>query len=645
MRLSVSALGGLIALVAALHKMLYASVLVNDDFMHRAYALQLLAGDWPIRDFFDYGMVLMYVVSAVAQMIFGYRLLAEAIVIGVAVAASTYLVFDLVRRVTNSTTAASLSAVLFVVAMPRSYGYPKLIVYAVAAVLWWLYVRKPVASRAVAMGVWTAVAFYWRPDHGAYVAIGVTLAMIAAHGIRVLTLRECVRAGAVTIALVAPWLIFAAVEMNGIGRYIESGMTAAVEEHITQQTMPKWPLRRLSDLVRIDPREQYAPSIGLRWTRDSSPESRQQVIDRYGLTVVSTRDEVSQTARISERTIDAVRALVGEPIVEDTDGIDRGAAQISESTWPPSQRRRFDHWWLRLHVLPTLDQPVEGGELATILLFALPLTAIALASPLRQYLPGAVSSSQLIAFSVFALVVNVGVLRAPFNVRVGDGIVLPAIVMGILIAAAVRATRESGAPAKWLARGATAIIIVLLMKSVAGAGQSLERVSWVAGEWESWDRSRAAREEVVGRLMSSPPIDYWQKRSPEVTLRLAAYARECVPESERILVLWFAPEIYYYSQRLMATRHAFFLSEFSDLPFERDMEIEKIRRWPPTIVFTRPKSERSVRKAFPQVMNLIAHDYQVAGSIHDNDDPYQILVPGDRTPVRSYGADRWPCYR
>ena len=645
MRLSVSALGALIALLAALHKMLYASVLVNDDFMHRVYALQLLAGDWPIRDFFDYGMVLMYVVSAVAQMIFGYRLLAEAIVIGVMVGASTYLVFDLVRRMTASTAAATLSAVLFVVAMPRSYGYPKLIVYAVAAVLWWQYVQKPMASRAVALGVWTAIAFYWRPDHGAYVAIGVTLAMIAAQGVSVGMMRECVRAGAVTIALVAPWLVFASVQMHGIGRYVESGMTAAVEEHISQQTIPKWPLLHLADLVSVDPSERYAPSIGLRWTRDSSPESRQQVIDRYGLTVVSTRDDVSQTARVSERTIDAVRALVGEPIVEDTDGIDRGAARISESTWPPSQRRRFDHWWLRLHLLPALGRPGEGGDLATILLFGLPLAAIALALPLRQYLPAAVTASQLVAFSAFALIVDVGVLRAPFNVRVGDGIVLPAIVMGILITVAVRATRESRVAVKWVARGATAIVVLLLMKSLAGAGQSAERVSWMAGEWESWDRSRAAREEVVGRLMSSPPIDYWQKRNPEVTLRLAAYARDCVPESERILVLWFAPEIYYYSDRLMATRHAFFLSEIGDLPVERDMEIAKVRRLPPTIVFTRPKSERPVRMAFPQVMDLIGSDYQVAGSIPDNNDPYQILVRRDRPPVRSYGADRWPCYR
>ncbi len=250
----------------------------------------------------------------------------------------------------------------------------------------------------------------------------------------------------------------------------------------------------------------------------------------------------------------------------------------------------------------------------------------------------------MVCFAVFALIVNVGVLRAPFYVRVGDGIVLPGIILGVLVTMAVRATRESRVRTKWFARGATAVVIVLLVKSLAGAGQSAERVSWVAGEWESLDRSRAAREEVVGRLMSSPPIDYWQKRNPEVTLRLAAYARECVPESERILVLWFAPEIYYYSDRLMATRHAFFLSEFGNLPAERDMEIDKIRRRPPAVVFTRAKSERPVSKAFPQVMDLLARDYHVAGSVKD-EDPYQILVRTDRTPVREYGAERWPCYR
>jgi hypothetical protein len=634
-----------IAVIAALHKILYASVLVNDDFMHRAYALQLLGGEWPIRDFFDYGMVGMYLASAMAQMLFGYRLLAEALVIGLMVGVSSFLVFELVRWLTASSAAALVSATLFLFAMPRGYGYPKLIVYAVAAILWWRYVLKPAPARAVALGAWAAVAFYCRPDHGAYVAAGVALAMVAAHGNSLKALGEYARAGVVAVALVAPWLTFAAVQMNGLVPFIESGMTAAVQEHVAGQEIPRWPVVGLSDVMVFERSEVYAPSIGLRWTHDSSPEARQQVLDRYGLTVVATRDAVSQTVRASERTVDAVRALVAEPIVEDTDGIERGSATISSSTWPPSQRRRFENWWLRLRVLPALDQQVQAGESATILLFALPLLAIAAAVALKRYLPARASPVHLICFCVFTLLINLGVLRSPFHVRAGDAIVLPAIVLGILCAMLIQARGPLSPLMRGVTTGVGVVTLILLMKSLAVAGLSGERVTWLAGEWESLDRARGAWEEVVGRLTATPPIDYWRNRDPEVTLGLAAYAQECLPATDRILVLWFAPEIYYYSGRLMASRHAFFLPEFGSLPHERDMETEKVKRTPPAIVFTKAGSDGAARRAFPPVMDLVSREYRVGGSIDDGSDHYSFLVRNDRIPVRAYGADGWPCYR
>ena len=109
-------------------------------------------------------------------------------------------------------------------------------------------------------------------------------------------------------------------------------------------------------------------------------------------------------------------------------------------------------------------------------------------------------------------------------------------------------------------------------------------------------------------------------------------------------MLWFAPEIYYYSERLMASRHVFFLSEFRGLSHERDMEMEKVMRVPPAIVFTKSGSEDPVRRAFPQLVDLIGREYHVAGWIDDGD-RYSLLVRKDRLPVRDYGDDRWPCYR
>ena len=193
--------GVVIAALAAFHQVVLESVPTNDDFLHLALARQLLGGELPVRDFSDSGLTLQYGLSAVAESLFGHRLLSEAIVVAVAFFVSTAVLFALVRRLTGSTLAAASAAVLLLLAGPRGYSYPKIIVYSVAASLWWRYVLTPTRAGAVALGVWTAVAFYWRPDHGLYVAAGVALAMVAAHGFRLPVITRSVLSGGTTIAL------------------------------------------------------------------------------------------------------------------------------------------------------------------------------------------------------------------------------------------------------------------------------------------------------------------------------------------------------------------------------------------------------------------------------------------------------------
>src|SRR5688572_27198106 len=75
--------GIVIALAAGLHKAILTSTPVNDDYQHLAFARQLFHGDLPLRDFWDLSTTLQEVVSAASQLVFGNRLLAEAVVIGV----------------------------------------------------------------------------------------------------------------------------------------------------------------------------------------------------------------------------------------------------------------------------------------------------------------------------------------------------------------------------------------------------------------------------------------------------------------------------------------------------------------------------------------------------------------------------------
>src|SRR5687768_3188835 len=256
--------GIVIALAAGLHKGILASTPVNDDYQHLAYARQLFHGDLPLRDFWDLSTTLQEVVSAASQLVFGNRLLAEAVVIGVATAVAVYLAYWILQQVTGSSLIAAICAALFIIAVPRAYAYPKWIVYAVAAWLWWNYVWWPSARKAIAAGLSVAAAFYWRHDHGVLVAAGVALGMCAAHGFSTLAIRRTALAGIVALVLALPYLAFATLAVGPLN-LARMEMTALQDEHGRSRATLYWPLRATSDLFQAEPADAYAPEMTVRW--------------------------------------------------------------------------------------------------------------------------------------------------------------------------------------------------------------------------------------------------------------------------------------------------------------------------------------------------------------------------------------------
>ena len=285
MRRRVDPAAAVLAAAAFVWHVVLMTTAANDNFMHMAMAQQWLGGDWPVRDFFDSGRFLQYSLSALAQLLIGDRLLGEAIVVGLTWAISTYVVFVLVRRLTRSQAAAVLASILLIVAGARGYSYPKGIVYAVAAMFWWSYVQRPAMATIVAFGAWVAVAYYWRPDHGVYTAFGLVLAAIAAHGIRRETVIRVVAAGATTVALVLPlWVYIQATA--GFEDYVRASTSVLETEHESHGTHV-WPILRFGrHILATEPADAYAPVIGIRWSAASTPEAREAVRQRYGLTTV-----------------------------------------------------------------------------------------------------------------------------------------------------------------------------------------------------------------------------------------------------------------------------------------------------------------------------------------------------------------------
>jgi hypothetical protein len=634
--------GVVIAVIAGLHKAVLTSTPVNDDYQHLAYARQLLHGDLPLRDFWDLSTTLQEVVSAASQLVFGHRLLAEAMVIGVATAVAVYLAYQVIQHLTGSSLVAAICAALFIIAVPRAYAYPKWIVYAVGAWLWWNYVWWPSAQKAIAAGLSTAAAFYWRHDHGALVAVGVMLGMVAAHGFSTLTIRRTAIAGAVALTLTLPYLVFATLEV-GLLNLARMEMTALQDEHGRSRATPHWPLRATSDLFQAEPAEAYAPEMTVRWQANTSPDERGAALARYGLTAVADDGPQAQRVRLSARSIDSLKAVIEDPLIEDTAGVERGRAAFSWSQWRPWDRVRFRVPWLRFTLLPGIDQQIVAGAAAAILLHAMPLLAALLAGPtLRRLLPPAVTPTSLLLFAVFAVLVNFGLLRDPYESRAADAIVLPVILFGVFLAVLVRSTYP--AVVRWPLRAAAVLLMVIAAKSFAVAGDFGDRIAWLIGEGQSLARARGAWSEVAARLRASPPSEFWAGNTGPVTMRLAKYARRCTTPSDRILVLWFAPEIYADADRLMAGRYLYYFAEFREIADEQHRELEKVTRSAPPMILANRNNYEAAVTAFPALMEYIEREYAPAASFDEDGDRYSILV---RRESRSPGTDTatgWPCF-
>lgn len=635
-----------LAFAAALWHIALMTRAANDNFMHMAMAQQWLAGDWPVRDFFDNGSLLQFALSALAQWSVGNRLLGEALIVGVAWAISTYLVFVLVRRLTGSLPLAVVASLLLIVAGARGYSYPKGVVYAVAASVWWAYVRRPGVASAAGFGAWVAVAYYWRPDHGVYVAFGLVLAALAAHGLRREAVTRTALAGATTLALVAPFWAYVHSTV-GLPDYARTALAAVRSEH-GEHGPHEWPIVRFGGRMLVsEPPERYAPVVNVRWSAGTAPEARDAIRTRYGLTSLEVDGE-TERVRLSARSVSEVAALIREPIIEDTAGIDRFSATLLSSAWPAVSRWRFEHAWLRLRLLPDLDGHMRAAEYAVAIFLFMPVVLL-IASPwMAPHLGQEITPWQLSAFAAFTFAVAIGMLRQPFTARAADAVVLCSVSIALCTAWLWRAG-TAGQRVRALqvlaSRAAAVVLAVATTTNVAAAGQFGQTLDTLAGNPMALKAAAGAWAGVGRELTASPPLAHYLDRPARFPLQLAAYARGCLPPTDRVLVLWFEPEIPYFSERLMAQRHLVFPPGWATLAHEQHATLEKITRYKPPLAFAvRSALDRTARAVYPRVVEYVEREYELAATAENSGEEYLIFARKDRPRLAEFGSQRWPCF-
>ncbi|HEY1306820.1 MAG TPA: hypothetical protein VGF24_24875 [Vicinamibacterales bacterium] len=203
-------------------RFLTTGALENDHFVSLARAHQVLHGAWPVRDFFDPGQPLAYVMSAGAAIVAGPSLLTEVALAVSILALAASVTYVLARRASGSDLIALAAVGLALASYPRLYNAAKLLIPAVAVWLGWRYVDRPSTGRLAVLGAWTALAFLWRHDFAVYIGAPTLVLIFYEHaGSLPLARRRALEYVAWCVACLIPWAAYVQ-WAAGLGFYLAS---------------------------------------------------------------------------------------------------------------------------------------------------------------------------------------------------------------------------------------------------------------------------------------------------------------------------------------------------------------------------------------------------------------------------------------
>jgi hypothetical protein len=219
--------------------------LTDDHFFYATQAWQMLYGELPDRDYFEPGAPLMLVISAGLQTLTGRSVWSEYWFCTGAMSLGAAVSFVLAARASGSILIGVLAFLLQFAMLPRLYGYPKVLVYAVALATIWAWISSPALRRALVVALVTAIAFLLRHDHGAYVGFAFLIALIATTGLPLVErARQAALYGLTLLVLLSPYLIY--LQVNG-----------GIERHFV--TTYAWSARDFSRAPRVLPTVEWRP--------------------------------------------------------------------------------------------------------------------------------------------------------------------------------------------------------------------------------------------------------------------------------------------------------------------------------------------------------------------------------------------------
>jgi hypothetical protein len=478
-------------------------------------------------------------------------------------------------------------------------------------------------------------------------------------GLTLLARRLTLFAAAAAVPLL-PFLLF--LELNGgtvtyfrsAGEYIRS---EADRGGVLKR--PTFAFDWSQPLVAMHDQPRELPRVRVEWSSRVSPAQRADLEQQYGLTGgvagSSSRERQVWTYGLLDDSRENLAALVADRRINDTGGIDRDAARLKQSGTTVLEALWREHG-PRASIAPLPGVLTPANTIAWLyhLFVLVPLAALMVLVFRRR--DGVGQAARVAGLTVLCLIAQRALLRDPLQARLGD-VAAPTAILGAWLLAHLLPRRASGLakpPAAWrrylrpagrVARLLLALIVLAATASsvamIGRLGAKLESAAVLAGPGAMAQNFR----ETVVRLKTSPPLEAPDGISA-ARQALARYVRACTAPTDRLLVTWFAPELYYYTDRAFAAGQLFWFDGYHDSPAEQARTVEILRQQSVPIIIDRTRRAHSLQ-AFEQVKAYVDDHYYLAGTsgFGELDTIYRILVRRDLAAV---GIDRQlslPCFQ
>lgn len=622
--------------LAALDFCLRTLDIVNDQFGRMSPGRQILVfGELPFRDFLDPGYFLTEFSSAAMQWLFGQNLLGETLLNSVFIATGCLFVCLVARRL-GAGVIASIAAGLFgLLSMPRAYDYDKVLLYPLST---WLIVRwleQPVRPRAWGLAGVLVVASLYRFDNGVFLGIAALAGSIVLGWGQARQFLAAAAPLAFGLAVFGIPALVVVEAVSGIANAADQSITYGLREGARSRITSLPRLHFGSRLATVNPYPASENRVRVRWTPDAvAPEERRRNAARLGLEAehqFGPAENRTFLYRLPDASPERIRAMVHDPQVEDTDGIDRGKLILLD---PEPWYLRVERWSpvLRVRVLPDAWTPENGEAILYYLLMLMPVAAVTVLilspRPEPRVLIAAVT-----ALVSLCVLLDAFILRDPVNARVG-GMAGPFAALGAYVASTLPRVLPRGA------RLITTIAIVITAASLAAA------VGWPRQVAVPFVRPDVITYRLSDYAKTPPPIGLLPSGR---VAGLVGYVRECTMPSDRVFASWFVPELFYFAQRgFGGAMSATFGGHWSEPRFQR-RSIEAFEAHATPIAIIQNRTYTQFRVDYPLLDQYLAQHYRSGGDTNFGDPEaapaeYRVLVRADRPVIRTDGRFGLPCF-